>query len=250
MRIVKEPEVRKAEILEAAERLFIAKGYEKASVNDIIKSVGLSKGAFYYYFTSKEEVLDKIIEKLVSEGVNRAEKIATSSFPILQKLIAMIVAIQFRDEYEHIFAIFQDKSGVEVRDRIVALKKYDVQYIFNLSPCFGKVIEEGIKAGLFSTPFPIESARILLCVGFTLFDWDNNFKWTEEEGKTATLAFLVAIERVLGAKSGTFSEFQNLFIKNIFDPYFQTLDGSIFKKQNQDIFTEDILNILHHSGIG
>ncbi len=249
MRIIKEPEVRKVEILDAAEKLFAVKGYEATSVDAIIKAVGLSKGAFYYYFTSKEEVLDKIIEKLVSEGVKRAEKIASSPFPVLQKLIAMIVGIQFRDEYKHISSIFQDEGRIEIRDRIVALKKYDIQYISQLSPCFGKVVEEGIEAGLFSTPFPIESARILLCVGFTLFDWDNNFKLTEEKGKDATVAFLVTIERVLGAKAGTLSEFQDLFIKNIFEPYFQILDGNIAEKQHQDIFTEDILNILHHSGI-
>jgi len=249
MRIVKDPEVRRAEILDAAEELFIAKGYEKASVNDIIKAVGLSKGAFYYYFKSKEEVLDEIIEKLVCEGVKRAEKVATSPFPILQKLIAMIVAVNFV-QGERIFAIFKDKNGIEVNDRIAAIKKYDIQYIFRLGPCFGKVIEEGIEAGLFSNPFPIESARILLCVGFTLFDWDNTFKWTKDEGKITTAAFLVAIERILGAKAGTLLEFQNLFIRNVLHPYFQNYGSSEVKKQPQDVFTEEILNILRHSGVG
>ena len=216
--------------MDSAEKLFVERGYEKSSVSDIIKAVGLSKGAFYYYFKSKEEVLNEIIEKRVNEGVKRAEEIAASTLPPLQKCIAMIVAQQFRGEYERIFAIFQDKGSIGVRNRIVALKKYDVQYILRLSPCFGKIIEEGIEAGLFSTPFPVESARILLCVGLTLFDWDNNFPWTEEEAKSETAAFLIAMERILGAKAETFSEFQNLFTRDIFHPFFQTREQTVVAK--------------------
>jgi len=220
MRIIKEPEVRKAEILDAAERLFAVKGYEATSVNSIIKAVKLSKGAFYYYFESKEEVLDKIIERRVSEGVKRAEEIAASSLPPLQKCLAVVVAQQFHDEYGRVFDIFKDEEDEEEserRRRSAALKKYDVECICRLSPCFSKVIEEGIEAGLFSTPFPLESAQILLCTGLTLFDWDY-FPWTEEEAKVEIQAFLVAMERILGAKAGIFSELQDIFTKDIFYP--------------------------------
>jgi len=56
MRISKDGDIRKQELLDAALQLFYEKGYEKTSVNDIIEKVGVSKGAFYYYFKSKEEV--------------------------------------------------------------------------------------------------------------------------------------------------------------------------------------------------
>ena len=219
MRIVKEPEVRKAEILAAAEKLFIAKGYDGASVNDIIKSVGLSKGAFYYYFKSKEEVLNEILEQRVCEGIKRAEEIAASSISPLQKCLKMILTQQLEEGYRRVVAIFQDnKDNSIIRRRSAALNELDTKYILRLSPCIGKVVEEGMEAGLFSTSYPVESVQILLSAGFTLFHWDY-LLWTEEEAKTKTAAFLVAMERILGAKAGAFAEFQVLFIKDILYPH-------------------------------
>ncbi len=52
-RIVKHPEVRRAEILDCAQALFLARGYDQASLNDVIAEAGLSKGAFYHYFASR-----------------------------------------------------------------------------------------------------------------------------------------------------------------------------------------------------
>jgi len=69
MKISKDGDVRKQELLDAAFKLFYKKGYENTSINSIIEKVGVSKGAFYYYFKSKEEVLDKLslqqTEKLI-----------------------------------------------------------------------------------------------------------------------------------------------------------------------------------------
>lgn len=61
MKTVKDAELRRQEILMTARELFIKKGYDKTSVNDILKVVDIAKGTFYYYFSSKEEVLEAII---------------------------------------------------------------------------------------------------------------------------------------------------------------------------------------------
>ena len=61
MKTVKDAELRRQEILMTAKKLFIKKGYDKTSVNDILKVVDIAKGTFYYYFSSKEEVLEAII---------------------------------------------------------------------------------------------------------------------------------------------------------------------------------------------
>ncbi len=75
MKTVKEGEVRKREILMVARELFVTKGYEQTSVNDILKIVDIAKGTFYYYFASKEAVLAAIILDIVEEGAKRAERI-------------------------------------------------------------------------------------------------------------------------------------------------------------------------------
>jgi AcrR family transcriptional regulator len=65
-RIVKEPEERRKELIDTAERLFIAQGYDQTSVSDIVKEVNVSQGAFYYYFDSKEDVLVAVMEKQIA----------------------------------------------------------------------------------------------------------------------------------------------------------------------------------------
>jgi AcrR family transcriptional regulator len=61
MRVIKEPEERRNEILDTAETLFFTKGYGKTTVNDILQAIGIAKGTFYYYFKSKEEVMDAVL---------------------------------------------------------------------------------------------------------------------------------------------------------------------------------------------
>ena len=53
MRDVKEPEVRKAEIMDAAIRLFTRKGYLNTTTQDIIDEVNISRGLLYYHFKNK-----------------------------------------------------------------------------------------------------------------------------------------------------------------------------------------------------
>jgi AcrR family transcriptional regulator len=167
MRVIKKPEVRKAEILDASEKLFNTKGFEAATINDILTALNISKGAFYHYFKSKEEVLDEIIEKYISERVSRAEKIVDSSLSPAQKFFA--------------------------------------EYIPHLSPCLSKIVKEGVDVGLFSTSLPYESVEIILAAGLVLLNYDF-FPLTKEEMEAKAAAFLAVTERILGAKAGVLSE--------------------------------------------
>lgn len=64
MRVVKEATVRRNEILDAAEQLFVTKGFDGTSTNDILERVGIACGTLYYHFKSKEEILDAMIERM------------------------------------------------------------------------------------------------------------------------------------------------------------------------------------------
>ena len=57
MRVTKEPEVRKQEILDTALKLFGENGYEKTSITDIAKAIGVAQGLCYRYFPSKRRCL-------------------------------------------------------------------------------------------------------------------------------------------------------------------------------------------------
>ena len=61
MRVTKEPEIRKQEILDTALKLFGENGYEKTSITDIAKVIGVAQGLCYRYFPSKEALFDSAI---------------------------------------------------------------------------------------------------------------------------------------------------------------------------------------------
>ncbi|MBM4625244.1 TetR family transcriptional regulator, partial [Micrococcus sp. JV4] len=93
MRTVKHPEERKNDILNAAEKLFSTKGYQQTTIIDILKAVGIAKGTFYYYFTSKEEVMDAIIDRIIKADIIEAKRIAADpDISVVDQLFRIIMA--------------------------------------------------------------------------------------------------------------------------------------------------------------
>ena len=73
-RITKGPEERRRELIDTAERLFMEKGYEHTAISDIVKELNLAQGTLYYYFSSKEDILEAVVEKSIADleqSVNR-----------------------------------------------------------------------------------------------------------------------------------------------------------------------------------
>ena len=66
-RIAKAPDERRSELITTAQQLFYTKGYERTSVSDIVKAVGVAQGTFYYYFDSKTAVLEAVVAELIAQ---------------------------------------------------------------------------------------------------------------------------------------------------------------------------------------
>ena len=71
----KHPEETVQRILTTASKLFLEKGYEKTSLQDIIRETGLSKGAIYHHFSSKEAIFETICNQIGQENEIRLSKI-------------------------------------------------------------------------------------------------------------------------------------------------------------------------------
>ena len=76
MRIVKEATERKNEILDAAAVLFMKKGFDNTSTNDILEAVGIARGTLYHHFKSKEEVMDALIDRQMEKILSAARQAA------------------------------------------------------------------------------------------------------------------------------------------------------------------------------
>ena len=206
MRIIKKPEVRKNEIIDAAEKLFASKGYGKATVNDILTSTAIAKGTFYYYFKSKEEVLDAIIRRRIDTGLEKAKAIASDpQLSLVQKITLAIMAQQAQNPVEEEFLPVLHEQG-----NALFHQKVLTDCVTRLSSVLSAIVEEGIEKGVFSTAYPKESVEILLTSGLVIFD-DAYFPWSKAEQAERIPAFLAAMERILGAKEGSFAEFAKAF---------------------------------------
>ena len=66
-RTVKDPEERKAELLDTAMRLFAEKGYDNVSVRSVAREAGVAPGLAYHYFDSKQRLFDAAIAHYAEE---------------------------------------------------------------------------------------------------------------------------------------------------------------------------------------
>ncbi|AJQ59102.1 TetR/AcrR family transcriptional regulator [Bacillus thuringiensis] len=209
MRIVKEYEERRKEILETAERLFLTKGYTKTTVNDILKEIGIAKGTFYHYFKSKEEVMDEIIMRIIKEDVTKAKRIVSNpDIPVLDKLIKILMeqSPKSGDVKEKMIEQFHQPNNAEMHQKSL------VQSIIHLSPVLTEVLEQGIEEGIFSTPYPQETIELLLSSAQVIFD-DGLFQWKPEEMMRRAKAYIKMMEVSVGAKEGSFDYMIEVLMK-------------------------------------
>ena len=86
MRVVKKPEERKAEMISAAAKLFAEQGFVRTSVAEIVSAVDVAKGLFYYYFTTKDDMVRAVVEGYCSYLGTLADTIADSEGAAQEKL--------------------------------------------------------------------------------------------------------------------------------------------------------------------
>lgn len=90
MRVVKKPEERKAEMVAAASRLFAQQGFVRTSVAEIVSAVDVAKGLFYYYFTTKDDMVKAVVEGYCSYLGAQAQAIADGDGTAGEKLSGLV----------------------------------------------------------------------------------------------------------------------------------------------------------------
>ncbi|WP_040949774.1 TetR/AcrR family transcriptional regulator [Gorillibacterium massiliense] len=206
MRIVKEAEERRNEILDAADELFSQKGFDGTSTNDILEKVGIARGTLYYHFKSKEDIMDALIERYNVRLLDAAREIAAEkSVPVNVRILRAVMALNM-----------SGGSGEEIMEHIHkpqnALMHQKIQraILNGVVPILADLIREGIEQGLFKTPFPYECMEMVVAYANAVFDGDM-VELTDEERLTRIQAFVFNVERLLGAESGSLMFVMQMF---------------------------------------
>lgn len=153
----KYPEITEARILDAAERLFLEKGYENTTIQDIVDALGdLTKGAVYHHFRSKEEIVDAVGERMFRQRNPFAAVADRTDLNGLEKFRESIRLNQ-RDE---------DRMEMTVQSMsILKNPRFLVEMIRDnqrdLAPYMQRFIEEGVRDGSIQTEYARELSEVI-----------------------------------------------------------------------------------------
>jgi len=209
-RETKDHEIRKTEIVNAAQTQFLQKGYDATTIQDIIDSLGIAKGTFYHYFKSKEELLDEIIERMMSDMSNRIKTILDTKKSALEKFNDVFkLGTLYKVENIDVFTIlvktlYRDENYI-LRDRMFrsSTKKN--------GPIIAQIVKQGIKEGVFNTTYPEAIGEIMINHGKVLNEGIVNMILDPHKDPEQCIELMIhktqiyqdTLERILGAKPGS-----------------------------------------------
>lgn len=200
MRVVKEAEERRNEILNVSEKLFMIKGFDYTSITDILDEIGIARGTLYYHFKSKEDILDGIIHRLTSRLVEKAKAIAgRKEIPVFQRLTMMMKALNVNDDLGN-----EIMEQVHKPQNALMHQKIQERLLAGMNPLLTGLIEEGAAAGICHTDYPEEVAEMTFLYANTAFD--ALAAQTEDKRQRKTAAFIYNLERLLQMEQGSMME--------------------------------------------
>ena len=200
-RVVKKPEQRRREIIDAAGELFRTQQYETTTMNDVMKKLGVAKGTIYHYFKSKEDLLEAVVEKSIDDYVAMMQAtLNNSSGTALERIRVLITSGRVAHEDDHLLEQLHRPGNVGMHTRQLALG------ISRLAPLYAVVIKQGCEEGIFQTEHPLECAEFLLS-GFQFLSDMGVYPWDEADLMRRMLAFPALIEAQLRAPEGSFRFF-------------------------------------------
>ncbi|WP_419880610.1 TetR/AcrR family transcriptional regulator [Peribacillus sp. B-H-3] len=166
----------KQKIIEASIHLFDGQGFKETSIQEIVEKIGVTKGTFYYYFSSKQELLKDIhlgyIDDLIIEQEMIINEPGLSCSDKLHKIIYMVISnIKSQKKSARIF--FREMRHLSDEHMKQIKHKRNV-----FRENYQKLIEQGISSGEFSDEYRADMLTFGI-LGIT--NWSYN--WFNPEGE-------------------------------------------------------------------
>lgn len=191
-------------ILDALQELLKEKDIQKISVNDIAKKAGIGKGSIYYYFPSKDAIIDALIEKNYKLPLETAKEMVQKKELSPYYRIALIFRAcqnSSKEFLQHRRHMRDDKLGQDDQEQAYIHQKYMKYIISELKPSLTEIIQQEIDEGLIKFDYPEQLAEIVLIV--LTIKLDNTLvPSTSDEIEQCIRALIALLENCTGIPVG------------------------------------------------
>ena len=191
-------------ILDTAEKMFVEQGFDQTSIAQILDATQIAKGTLYYYFTSKEEIMDAIIERWIERSFEQVRIwVEQKQLPILERLMGALASLNMQKDgqelLDHLHAP-QNALLHEKTNQILLSKVPEILY-----PLF----QEGFQTGEMQTTYPYETIEMMLTYSLQIFN--SSFQTLDQAEKNHKIqAFIYLLEKIFQTKEGYFSSLAQL----------------------------------------
>jgi AcrR family transcriptional regulator len=200
-RIVKKAAERRKEIILAARELFQTKTYEEVTMQELMEKLNIAKGTIYHHFSSKEELLEAVVEDIIDEELSKKEEFMAGQkgrdLNAMQKLQRLILSGRVAEDHEHIHDKLHQPANIRMHARQLG------RFLTKLAPMYAELIAEGCEQGMFRTEHPLECAEFMLAGAQFLTDV-GFYPWSEEQIVRRMAALPSLLESLLRAPKGSF----------------------------------------------
>ena len=204
MRDVKDPEIRRAEIMHAAMLLFMEKGYANTTTQDIVDKVNISRGLLYYHFKNKEDILYCLVERYSEKLLRDIHVIVNDdNKTAIEKIRAFIDATIISTDNVSAEGTELQKT-VDLEENRYMLDKLSHKLIEKLTIYFERIINQGISEKVFSVKYPSETSEFLMTAYVFVSNNIGIITSKKEPVKDYLNAFKIMLEQNLNTK-GLFS---------------------------------------------
>jgi AcrR family transcriptional regulator len=216
--------IKRDAFLDAAQQLIMHKGYEGTSVQDVLQQVNTSKGAFYHYFDSKGSLLNGVVERMVDAALFSVQPVVNDpELPATDKLRGLFAGIaSFKTARKELLIALME---VWLSDNnAIVREKFRRDVVERLTPIMASIIRQGHDEGVFAVSAPDDAAGVFVSFLLSL-NQSTTELYLARQARNISLddvrrtldAQTEALERVLGAPSGSITLIDESVIREWFD---------------------------------
>jgi AcrR family transcriptional regulator len=208
-RVIKHPDIRRQELLDIAARSFAEHGYDSTTVDDVIRQAGLSKGAFYYYYPSKQALLEGLATAAATRALEALQPVMNASgLGAVDRLNAFLRQGRQTHDAAATLAVFE---SIFRPDNVVLYHRMHAAVMAVMLPPLTEILAQGVAEGSIRSNDPRTTAELVLMLGTMTHDVVGRLLGAKPQEWAAAIAAFehrlveqgIAVDRILGLPDGT-----------------------------------------------